>query len=53
MVTLREQLAEARLQLRIAYEDRTAALKALLLHIVGQYEAKSENVWTGVMAKSR
>lgn len=50
MVTLKEQLTEARLQLRIAYEDRTAALKALLLHIVGHYEAKSEGMWTGVPA---
>jgi len=51
VVTLKEQLAEVRLQLRNAYEDRTAALKDLLLHTVGHYEAKSENAWTKVSSQ--
>lgn len=53
MVTLKEQLAEARLQLRIAKEDRKAVLTDLLLHIVGHYEAKSENAWTNVTATTK
>ena len=47
------QLAESKVQLRDAYQDRIAALKDLLLHTVGHYEAKSEKAWTKVASTAR
>ena len=49
----KEQLAESKVQLRDAYQDRIAALKDLLLHTVGHYEAKSEKAWTKVASTAR
>ena len=45
-MSLKEQLAESKQQLHDAYQDRIAALKDLLLHTVGQYEANSAKAWT-------
>lgn len=53
LVTLKEQLAESKQQLHDAYHDRIAALKDLLLHTVGHYEAKSEKAWTKVSLTAR
>ncbi|KAA6429165.1 MAG: hypothetical protein FRX49_00562 [Trebouxia sp. A1-2] len=47
------QLTESKVQLRDAYQDRIAALKDLLLHTVGHYEAKSEKAWTKVASTAR
>ncbi|KAL3143544.1 hypothetical protein ABBQ38_002343 [Trebouxia sp. C0009 RCD-2024] len=47
------QLADSNVQLRDAYQDRIAALKDLLLHTVGHYEAKSEKAWTKVASTAR
>ncbi|KAL3135945.1 hypothetical protein ABBQ32_006988 [Trebouxia sp. C0010 RCD-2024] len=53
VVTLKEQLAESKQQLHDAYHDSIAALKDLLLHTVGHYEAKSEKAWTKVSLTAR
>ena len=53
LVTLKEQLAASKQQLHDAYQDRIAALKDLLLHTVGHYEAKSEKAWTRVSSTAR
>ena len=47
------QLTKSKLQLHYAYQDRIAALKDLLLHTVGHYEAKSEKAWTKVASTAR
>ena len=47
------QLTESKLQLHYAYQDRIAALKDLLLHTVGHYEAKSEKAWTKIASTAR
>ncbi|DBA71813.1 TPA: hypothetical protein ACH3X2_010966 [Trebouxia sp. C0005] len=47
------QLTESKVRLRDAYQDRIAALKDLLLHTVGHYEAKSEKAWTKVASTAR
>ncbi|KAL3139593.1 hypothetical protein ABBQ38_003912 [Trebouxia sp. C0009 RCD-2024] len=53
LVTLKEQLAESKQQLHDAYQERIAALKDLLLHTVGHYQAKPEKAWTKVSPTAR
>lgn len=45
LVTVKAKLAESKQQLHEAYQERIAALKDLLLHTVGLYEAKTEKAW--------
>ena len=47
------QLTKSKLQLKDAYQDCIAALKDLLLHTVGHYEAKSEKAWSKVASRAR
>lgn len=48
LAALKKQLIESQGELRDAYQDRKAALRDLLLHTVGHYEAKTPAAWTKV-----
>lgn len=53
LAALKKQLIESQGELRDAYQDRRAALRDLLLHTVGHYEAKTPAAWTKVSFAAR